>query len=387
MDMLAAVDADDVDLHVEARRLADGHLPTLLLRIAGAPMLAAKRWVHEQYDHLVLGGTVLQPGAAGAGVVRLEGTDRAVALSTVGNGRWCELDPREGTRRVVAAAHRDVACTGARPLATTNCLNMGDPTRPDVMWQLIEVIGGLGEACAALDVPVTGGNVSLYNATRGRPIPPTPVVGIIGVLDRAGDAVARSVRADGDELWLIGAPTVRGLAGSELVRLLGREPGGTLAPVDLDLERRLAAVLVDAAADGLTRSAGSIGRGGLFAALVRALVGDGRGVDRVDAAHGRPRGARVTLPDGDGGARDGRALAQALFSEAPGRALVTVSSVRADELARRCADAELDAVHLGVVGGDTLTLAGVADLPLDVLVRTHLDALPSALGELAEVGA
>jgi len=385
MDALAAVDADDIDLLVEADRLTGGDLATLLLRIVGSPMLAAKRWVHEQYDHLVLGGTVLQPGAAGAGVVRLPGTERAVALSTVGNGRWCELDPREGTRRVVAAAHRDVACTGARPLATTNCLNMGDPTRPDVMWQLVEVIGGLGDACAALDVPVTGGNVSLYNATRGRPIPPTPVVGIIGVLDDAARAVARSVREDGDELWLIGAgpdTDQGGLAGSELARLLGRPLGGVLAPVDLDLERRLTGVLVASAADGLVRSAGSVGRGGLFAALVRTLVGDGR-----DAAGAR--GATIALPDVDGlsAMKDGRRLAQALFSEAPGRALVSVASADAARIATRCADAGIAAVRLGAVGGDRVTVTGVVDLPLAAVVRTHVDALPAALGELAEVGA
>jgi phosphoribosylformylglycinamidine synthase subunit PurL len=237
-------------------------------------MLASKRWVHEQYDHLVLGGTVLPPGAAGAGVVRLEGTDRAVALSTVGNGRWCELDPREGTRRVVAAAHRDVACTGAKPLATTNCLNMGDPTRPDVMWQLVEVIGGLGDACAALDVPVTGGNVSLYNATRGRPIPPTPVVGILGVLDRCWRRRRRGHCAP--MVTSCGSSAHRpssGLAASELSRLLGRPLGGVLAPVDLALERRLAGVMVAAIGANEVHSAGSIGRGGLFAALVRACVG------------------------------------------------------------------------------------------------------------------
>jgi phosphoribosylformylglycinamidine synthase II len=388
MDHLAAVEADEVDLFVEAERLTGGDLATLLLRIMGSPMLAAKRWVHEQYDHLVLGGTVLQPGAAGAGVVRLEGTERAVALSTVGNGRWCELDPREGTRRIVAAAYRDVACTGARPLATTNCLNMGDPTRPDVMWQLVEVIGGLGDACAALDVPVTGGNVSLYNATRGRPIPPTPVVGIIGVLDDASRAVARAVRADGDELWLIGAPALSsasrsgGLAGSELVRLLGHEQGGVLAPVDLELERRLADVLVSGAADGLVRSAGSVGRGGVLAALVRALVGAGH--DASDA-----HGATIALPDVDGSpaATDGRRLAQALLSEAPGRALVSVAPADSQQLATRCADAGVGAVRLGTVGGAALTFTGVVELPLEVVVRTHVDALPGALGELVEVGA
>jgi len=370
MDDLAAVDGENIDLHAEAgARGID--IATLLLRVLATPGLASKRWVHEQYDHLVLGGTVLPPGAAGAGVVRLEGTERAVALSTVGNGRWCELDPREGTRRVVAAAYRDVACTGARPLATTNCLNMGDPTRPDVMWQLVEVIGGLGDACLALDVPVTGGNVSLYNATRGRPIPPTPVIGILGVLDRAADALARSVREAGDELWLVGAPDVDGLAGSELSRLLGRPLGGVLAPVDLDLERSLASVLVGAIGAGELRSAGSVGRGGLLAALIRACVGG-------------PLGADVALAGvaASAEASDGRGLAQALFGEAPGRVLVSVEPASSAAFTARCADAGVGARRLGTVGGDTLRIHGVADLPLDAVGRGYHDTLPAALGEL-----
>jgi phosphoribosylformylglycinamidine synthase subunit PurL len=373
MDALAAIDGEDIDLLAEASRRANGDLATLLLRLLGSPMLTSKRWVHEQYDHLVQGGTVLPPGAAGAGVVRLPGTERAIAVSTVGNGRWCALDPREGTRRVVAAAHRDVACTGARPLATTNCLNMGDPTRPEVMWQLVEVIGGLGDACLALDVPVTGGNVSLYNATSGRPIPPTPVVGILGVLERAADAVGRRLMADGDTLLLLGAPTRPGLAASELARLLDRPFGGELAPVDLDLERALADVLVTSVGDGLVRSAGSVGRGGLLAALTRACVGGGRG-------------ATVTLPAVDGldpHVPEGMRLAQAMWSEAPGRAVVSVAPENVAGLTSRARAGGLGVHVLGTTGGAALTIDGVVTLQYDDLARVHSDTLASALGEHA----
>ena len=410
MDELAARDGEDVDLHVEAVARTGGDVAALLARVLATPAFVSKRWVYEQYDHLVLAGTVLAPGMAGAGVVRLEGTDRAVALSTVGNGRWCELDPREGTRRAVAAAHRDVACTGARPLATTNCLNMGDPTRPDVMWQLTEVIGGLGDACLALDVPVTGGNVSLYNATSGRPIPPTPVVGIIGVLDRATDAVGRGVApadasstagagtastagdAGSDELWLLGAPTVHGLAASELSRLLGRPLGGVLAPVDLALERMLALVLTASAADGLLRSAGSLGRGGLLAALARACVDGGRGAS-ITLPAVEPAASEADRADRTGDAMSpGRQLAQALCSEAPGRVLVSVAAVHAAVLAQRCAEVGVGAVRLGTVGGDTIAFTphdGGAPivLPLDEVTRAHRDTLAIALGELAAVDA
>ncbi|MEY3073241.1 MAG: hypothetical protein RLZZ353_1437 [Actinomycetota bacterium] len=372
-DALAAVDADAVDLHAEARARADGDVALLVARLLAAPALAAKDWVHEQYDDTVRGGTVLPPGAAGAGVVRLPGSRRAVSMSLVGNGRWCEVDPREGTRRVVAAAYRDVACTGARPLATTNCLNLGDPTRPDQMWELVEVVGGLGDACAALGAPVTGGNVSLYNATSGRPIPPTPVVGVVGVLDDAAQAVGRALCApvDGavpDAVLLLGAPTAPGLAGSELRRLLDLPVGGVLAPVDEGLERRLAGVLAEAAAAGWLTSAGSVARGGLAAALVRAAVAGGTGV-------------RIELPEVAGLADAvGRHLAQALFSESPGRALVAVPAAHVDEVLAACAAADVPAARLGEVGGDTVALGPVV-LDLDRVTTAHRTALACAMGE------
>jgi phosphoribosylformylglycinamidine synthase subunit PurL len=231
-------------------------------------------------------------------------------------------------------------------------------------------------------VPVTGGNVSLYNATSGRPIPPTPVIGILGVLDRATDAVGRSVTQDDDELWLLGAPTVEGLAASELSRLLGRPLGGVLAPVDLALERALALVLTASAADGMLHSSGSIGRGGLLAALVRACVGGGRG-------------ASITLPAVEvvGSALPpGRQLAQALCSEAPGRVLVSLAPAHAAVLAQRCAEVGVGAVRLGTVGGDRIALTphdGGAPivLPLDEVTRAHQDTLAIALGDLATVDA
>ena len=217
LDDLAAVDA-------EALTVDD--LPGTALEFLASPNVASARWVTEQYDHLVGSGTVLGPGEGDAGVVRVPGTRRGVAVATDGNGRWCELDPREGTRRVLAEAHRNVACTGARPLATTNCLNFGNPERPEVMWQFAESVAGLGEAARALQVPITGGNVSLYNETRPSPdadaiaILPTPVVGVLGVIDDATLAVGSGFAAAGDVLLELGAPTVEGLAGSELQRFL-----------------------------------------------------------------------------------------------------------------------------------------------------------------------
>jgi phosphoribosylformylglycinamidine (FGAM) synthase-like enzyme len=164
LDAYAAVDAESVDLDA----VADGDLDAFVLGFLRSPNVASKRWVFEQYDQHVRSGTVLGPGMGDAGVVRLPDSRKAVACATDGNGRWCELDPREGTRRIVAEAFRNVACVGARPLGTTNCLNFGNPERPEIMWQLAESIAGMGEACETLGVPVTGGNVSLYNESRAR---------------------------------------------------------------------------------------------------------------------------------------------------------------------------------------------------------------------------
>ncbi len=231
LDELAARDAESFELPVGT----DGTYDAFALALLSSPNLASTRWVTEQYDQHVLAGTVLGPSMGDAGVVRLPGSYRAVACATDGNGRWCELADREGARRIVAEAVRNVACVGARPLATSDCLNLGDPEEPGTMWQLTETMGGLAEATDTLGVPVTGGNVSLYNATKGRSILPTPVVGVLGVLEDATDALGLAFEDEGDVVFLVGAPTVDGLAGSELQRFLGQPLGGRLAPVDLDL--------------------------------------------------------------------------------------------------------------------------------------------------------
>ncbi len=314
----------------------------------------------EQYDHLVLGGTVLAPGMGDAGVVRLPGSNRAVACATDGNGRWCELDPAEGTRRMVAEAFRNVACVGARPLATTNCLNFGDPERPEIMWQLAESIRALGEATRTLGVPVTGGNVSLYNQTRGRAIHPTPVVGILGVLEHAEDAVDIALEDEGDLVLLLGAPTAPGLAGSELQRYLDEPLGGVLAPVDLELEAAIAEVLHLAAREGWIHSAHDVGRGACWLTLAECAVAGDIGVE-VDAG--------ADLPP-----------AQVLCSESPGRVVVTVPSRHVREFAQLCGDAEVPLTDVGTVGGEQLTIRGLVDLPMDEVRRALTGGLAATLG-------
>jgi phosphoribosylformylglycinamidine synthase subunit PurL len=360
LDDYAAVDAESLTLPGEGVDPDGAHdLAAFVLGFLASPNVASPDWVTEQYDHLVLGGTVLAPGMGDAGVVRLPGTNRAVACATDGNGRWCELDPVEGTRRVVAEAFRNVACVGARPLATTNCLNFGNPERPEIMWQLAESIRALGEATRALGVPVTGGNVSLYNETRGRAIHPTPVVGILGLLEHTEDTVDLALEDEGDLVFLLGAATVPGLAGSELQRYLDAPLGGVLAPVDLDLEAAIAEVLQVAAREGWLHSAHDVSSGGLLVTLAESAVAGDIGIE-VDL----PR----DLPP-----------AQVLCSESPGRVVVTVPSRHVRDLAQLCGDADVPLTDIGTVGGDRLSVEGLVDLGMDEVRRALTGGLAATL--------
>ncbi len=196
-------DLDDLR-RVPAGILTAGPRPTdALLRLLSAPTIASKRWIYQQYDSMVRTNTLLVAGAS-AGVVRVKGTPSALAMSTDGNGRYCLLDPRRGAQLAVAEAARNVACAGALPIGATNCLNFGNPERPDVMWQFAEAVAGIGEACRGLGIPITGGNVSLYNETAGRAILPTPVVGVVGLLEDARLVVGRSFPASELEIVLLG---------------------------------------------------------------------------------------------------------------------------------------------------------------------------------------
>src|SRR4029077_18242053 len=168
-----------------------------LFALLESPTVASKRWVYRQYDHMVRTNTIVLAGM-GAGVVRVKGTARALAMSVDGNGRYCYLDPRRGAMHAVAEASRNVACAGATPIGATNCLNFGNPERPEIMWQFVEAVEGIAEACRALDVPITGGNVSLYNETDGRAIYPTPVLGVDGLIEDASHVLRRSFRSEGD---------------------------------------------------------------------------------------------------------------------------------------------------------------------------------------------
>jgi len=253
-------------------------------KLLAAPAIASKRWIFEQYDHMVRTNTTVVPGAADAAVVRLKGTHRALALATDGKGRWCSLDPRAGAMHAVAEAARNVAAVGARPSAATNCLNFGNPEKPEVMWQFSEAVDGMAEACRVLSIPITGGNVSFYNDTLGKSIDPTPIVGVLGVLEKADAALTMAFRNEGDDIVLLdgrgalpsaasqgssgGArEALREFSSSEYARTVAGRAGGVPPAVDLAAESRLIEALVALAAEGILSSAHDVSDGGIAVTL------------------------------------------------------------------------------------------------------------------------
>ncbi|HEX9690570.1 MAG TPA: phosphoribosylformylglycinamidine synthase subunit PurL [Gemmatimonadales bacterium] len=262
-----------------------------LRRLLDTPDIASKRWVFEQYDSTVQASTVIGLGGD-AGVAAIPETTMGVAVATDGNARWVLLDPREGGRAAVAEAARNVACTGARPIGITNCLNFGNPEKPEVFYQFREACRGMGEACRALDTPVTGGNVSFYNESPTGAVDPTPVIGMLGVLGDVRRARPAKFQEPGGSIVLLGA-TLGHLGGSSLWEVVGGRVVGSPPPVDLAAERRLVDLLVDLADRDLTLSAHDLSDGGLAVALAECCIGDpyadhglGASVDLTTAAHG-----------------------------------------------------------------------------------------------------
>ena len=319
----------------------------VFMRLVGSPGVASKRWIYRQYDHMVRTNTIA-PAGAGAGVVRVKGTPRALAFSLDGNGRYCYLDPYRGAMLAVAEAARNVACAGARPIGATNCLNFGNPERPEIMWQFARAVAGIGDACRALDVPITGGNVSLYNETDGRAILPTPVLGVVGIIEDAGRVVGRAFREPGAAVVLLGAPG-GALGGSEYLKVMHRLVRGAPPEIDLRAERALQRLVVDLAQEGRLRSAHDCSDGGLAVALAECAFGSGG------------TGFDVTVP---GSAADG--LTVALYGEAASQVVVSLRESDADAVLARAAAAGVPAQTLGRTGGDRLRFTFDGERAVDV---------------------
>jgi phosphoribosylformylglycinamidine synthase len=334
-------------------------------RVLASPTVASKRWVYRQYDHMVRTNTLVLPGM-GAGVVRVKGTPRALAMSVDCNGRFVYLDPYRGAQLAVAEAARNVACAGGLPIGATNCLNFGNPEKPEIMWQFARAVEGMGAACRALDIPITGGNVSLYNETDGRAVLPTPVLGVVGVIEDARTVVRRAFRTQGDLVMLLGE--TRGeFGGSEYLKVVHGLIRGVPPALDLSREAALQRVLIEGASAGVIRSAQDCSEGGFAIALAECCIDTGLGA-QVDVP---------AVPSGD------FSDIATLFSESASRVVVSVTPAAEAELLELSARHKVPARRIGMVRGTRLqvTIAGrsVIDESLADVERTWNTAVERRL--------
>jgi phosphoribosylformylglycinamidine synthase II len=333
-------------------------LETTLLAMAASPNLASRRWVTDQYDRYVQGNTVLA-APDDAGVVRLTESGAGVALALDGNGRYTRLDPYAGAQLALAEACRNVAAVGAVPIAATDCLNFGSPEDPEVMWQFAEAVRGLADGCAVMGTPVVGGNVSFYNQTGSTAINPTPVVGILGLLDDVSRRTPLAFTDEGDTLLLLGT-TGDDFGGSEWAWAVHRHLGGTPPPLDLAAEKQLGEILVAASRDGMLTAAHDLSDGGLAQALVESCLRGGHG-------------ARVVVPED----LDPFVF---LFSESASRAVVAVPRSEELRLTEMCAARGFPCTRIGVVVGDALEVQGQFEVPLAELRTAWEGTLPRLFG-------
>jgi phosphoribosylformylglycinamidine synthase subunit PurL len=323
-----------------------GDYTAALVRLLASPTIASKEWAFRQYDQQVGINTLVLPGSDAA-VLRVKGTRRALAVSTDGNGRQVFLDPRQGAAMAVCEAARNVSCSGGEPRGVTDCLNFGSPERPEILWQFAEAIEGIAMACRALDLPVVGGNVSFYNETSGRAILPTPVIGVVGVLDESARRATQWFKGPGDRVALLGPDSVS-LGGSEYLWARERKLAGGLAPLDLETERRVQRAVRAAVSAGLATSAHDCSEGGVAVALAEGCV---TGRELIGCEATLAAGARADL---------------VLFGEGPSRVLVTVEAARAREFEALMAESAIPWRWIGTTGGERLAIRVGAQTLVDV---------------------
>ncbi|MFI6770553.1 phosphoribosylformylglycinamidine synthase subunit PurL [Streptomyces sp. NPDC050355] len=351
-----ALQADDA---AELARPANAEeLRAQVLTLVGSPNQASKAWITDQYDRFVQGNTVLaQP--EDSGMVRIdEESNLGVAVATDGNGRYAKLDPYAGAQLALAEAYRNVAASGAKPLAVSDCLNFGSPEDPAVMWQFAEATRGLADACQTLGTPVTGGNVSLYNQTGDVAIHPTPVVAVLGVIDDVDRRTPIAFADEGHLIYLLG-DTREELGGSAWSQVVHDHLGGLPPKVDLAREQLLAEILISASRDGMIDAAHDLSDGGLIQALVESCLRGGKG-------------ARLVVPDG----LDPFVL---LFSESAGRAIVAVPRSEELRFTDMCGARGLPATRIGVIDGEEIDIQGQFGIPLSELRTAHEGTIPGLI--------
>ncbi len=353
----------DTDLSHVLRE--EGDLSSAFLRLLGSPNIGSKAWVYEQYDTTVRTNTVARPGGD-AGVIRFRGSKRGVAATTDCNGRYCFLDPREGAKAAVAEAARNIVCVGAVPTAVTNCLNFGNPLKPSSYFQLREAVGGMAEACAYFETPVTGGNVSLYNETGGQAIYPTPVIGMVGIIEDVSRAMGHSFRAAGDLILLLGKNREE-MGGSEYLYQREGLVAGRPPVVDLSDERQLQRAVLSLHDQGLIRSAHDCAEGGLACALAESALSGTDG----------PFGVEAEL-------NEALSPVALFFGESQGRVLVSCDHGDGGQVQRVASSHDVPISILGTVQARSGTFSVVSPLGFirvqaEDMARRYREAIPKAM--------
>jgi phosphoribosylformylglycinamidine synthase len=329
--------------------------------------IASKEWIYRQYDHMVRTDTTVLPGSD-ASVIRVKGTDKAIAMTVDCNSVYCLLDPRVGASIAVAEAARNLTVSGARPLALTDCLNFGNPERPEVMWQLKEAIAGIAEACTALEIPVIGGNVSLYNETSGRSIHPTPTIGMVGLIDDISQTTTQWFPGPSKFIYLIspiqtpGETPEHGLGGSVYLRVVHGLEKGPPPKLDLKAEKVLQKACLKAIKAGIIVSAHDVSEGGLAVAIAECCMHPER-----------PIGAFIKLDAMSEGARPDSLL----FGETQSRIIVTVEGDDEEKLKEQITSVGLSCEKIGVTGGTSLKIGKYIEIPAESLKKTWSGALES----------
>ncbi len=337
---------------------APNSLSDTLLSLLRSPHLASRRWIWEQYDHMVMGDTIVRPGSDAA-VVRVHGTNKALALTCDVTPRYCAADPFEGGKQAVAEAWRNLTASGAKPLALTDCMNFGNPERPEIMAEFASCIEGMAEACRVLDFPVVSGNVSLYNETNGIAIPPTPAIGGVGLIPDSQHVATLALKPHDETILIVGAET--GHLGQSLYQeLVTGQFNGAPPPVDLGGERKAGDFVRELIQTGETSTVHDISDGGLLVALAEMALAGRRGFQYV------PDGA---LPPH-----------ASSFGEDQGRYLVAVNKQDAQRLSERAASLGLAIRRVADIGGDAISIPGEDPLPLTRLIEAHEGWFPSFMG-------
>jgi phosphoribosylformylglycinamidine synthase len=344
---------------------------TALLSLLASPTIASKRWVYEQYDHMVRTNTMVRPGSDAA-VVRIKGTNKAVAMTVDCNSRYCLLHPYEGARLAVAEAARNLVCSGAKPIGLTDCLNFGNPERPDIMWQFVLAIEGMKDACEHFGVPIVSGNVSFYNETNGLSIYPTPMLGMVGLIERADRTMIQWFKQADDVILLLGK-TREDLGGTEYLKVIHHREQGSPPLLNLDAERALHQCILEVIDEGLVQSAHDCSDGGLAVALAECCI----------SAPTEGLGAMITLP------LDGLRRDALLFGESQSRVILSVKAEVAGQVLNRAWDAGIPAARIGTVGGDRLVIDVPGDdrttgCTINLEVRTLQDRWANAIEKALE---